>query len=152
MSKPVICTTFHVDVMGPKDAPVRRIRFVEHLLHNCIRTLDTYLRSKGCSLNLHIVPENDMKRGLKHNKKFEKEFVIWKKNFGIVVKQLRMKRRLSRPELAKKAKLSVSTLQRIEQGRSNPGITRMSDLAVALKHTLSYLFKRTQELNDKEGL
>ena len=148
----MVRTAPNVDVMGPKDTPVRRIRFVEHLLHNCIRTLDTYIRSKGCSLNLHIVPENDMKRGLKHNKEFEKEFVIWKKNFGILVRRLREKRRLSRPELAKKAKLSVSTLQRIEQGRSNPGITRMSDLAVALKHTLSYLFKRTQELNDGEEL
>lgn len=38
----------------------------------------------------------------------------------------------------------------IEQGHGNPGLTRMMNLAHALKHTLSYLFGLTQELNDEE--
>jgi transcriptional regulator with XRE-family HTH domain len=50
---------------------------------------------------------------------------MWQKNFGIVVKQLRMKRGLSRPELARLAKISVSTLAHIEQGRGNPGLDRI---------------------------
>jgi hypothetical protein len=54
--KPVICTTLMVSVMGPKDASVKRIRFVEEILRNCIKTLDRDFRKsripqmKGFSL------------------------------------------------------------------------------------------------------
>lgn len=89
-----------------------------------------------------------MKR--RRNKKFEKDFELWQKNFGVVVRRLRKKAGLPRPELARMAKFSVSTLETIEQGHGNPGLTRMMNLAHALKYTLSYLFKLTQELNDEE--
>lgn len=91
-----------------------------------------------------------LKRGLRHSKKFEREFALWQRNFGVVVRQLRKKAGISRAELARMAKFSVSTLETIEQGYGNPGLTRMMNLAHALKCTLSYLFRLTQELNDKE--
>jgi len=42
--KPVVCTTLMVTIMGPKDATVRRIRFVEDVLRNAIKTLDRDFR------------------------------------------------------------------------------------------------------------
>jgi hypothetical protein len=33
-----------ITVMGPRDATVKRIRFVEDILRNCIRTLDRDFR------------------------------------------------------------------------------------------------------------
>jgi hypothetical protein len=39
-NKPVICTTLMIEVLGPRDATVKRIRFVEDILRGCIRTLD----------------------------------------------------------------------------------------------------------------
>ena len=55
---------------------------------------------------------------------------------------------MSRRELAKRAKFSVSTLIHIEQGRGNSTLTRMENLAVALRTSLSRLFKLAQ---DREG-
>jgi transcriptional regulator with XRE-family HTH domain len=89
-------------------------------------------------------------RRVRSSIRFKKEFVLWQKNFGVVVRRLRKKAGLSRPELARMAKFSVSTLETIEQGHGNPGLTRMMNLAHALKHTPSYLFRLTQELNDEE--
>jgi transcriptional regulator with XRE-family HTH domain len=91
-----------------------------------------------------------LKRGLRHSNKFKSEFALWQKNFGEVVRRLRKKAGLSRPELARMATFSVSTLETIEQGHGNPGLTRMMNLAHALKHTLSYLFTLTEKLNDEE--
>jgi transcriptional regulator with XRE-family HTH domain len=79
------------------------------------------------------------------SKSFEREFARWQKSFGIVVKQQRLKAKLSRRELATKAKFSVSTLIHIEQGHGNPTLTRMENLAVALRTTLSHLFKLAEE-------
>ena len=79
------------------------------------------------------------------SKAFEREFARWQKSFGIVVKQQRLKAKLSRRELATSAKFSVSTLIHIEQGHGNPTLTRMENLAVALRTTLSRLFKLAEE-------
>jgi len=91
-----------------------------------------------------------LKRGLRHRNRFKSEFALWQKNFGVIVRRLRKKAGLSRPELARMAKFSQTTLEHIEQGHGNPGLTRMMNLAHALKHTLSYLFRLTEELNDSE--
>jgi DNA-binding XRE family transcriptional regulator len=149
-NKPVVCTSLHLEIMGPKDASSKRIRFVEDILRDCIRTLDKDFRTGRIpqTKGFYLKPEPNY-RGLKHSVKFKKEFAMWQKNFGVVVKQLREKRGLSRPELARLAKISVSTLAHIEQGHGNPGLTRMFDLADALKHRLSYLFKLAQKLNEK---
>lgn len=88
-----------------------------------------------------------MKRLLRGTKRFEREFQSFQKNFGIVVRQLRKKRHLSRPELARLAKFSQTTLERIEQGKANPTLGRIEDLAAALRHRLSYLFKLTQDMD-----
>ena len=53
------------------------------------------------------------------SRKFKKEFALWQKNFGVVVQRLRKEAGLSRPELARMAKFSVSTLETIEQGHGN---------------------------------
>jgi transcriptional regulator with XRE-family HTH domain len=79
------------------------------------------------------------------SKAFEREFARWQKSFGIVVEQQRLKAKLSRRELATRAKFSVSTLIHIEQGHGNPTLTRMENLAVALRTTLSRLFKLAEE-------
>jgi transcriptional regulator with XRE-family HTH domain len=79
------------------------------------------------------------------SKAFERKFARWQKSFGIVVKQQRLKAKLSRRELATKAKFSVSTLIHIEQGHGNPTLTRMENLAVAFHTTLSRLFRLAEE-------
>lgn len=84
----------------------------------------------------------------RRNKKFEMEFARFRKNFGAVVRQLRKKARLSREELARRAKLSTSTLAHIEQGHGNPLLSRMENLAVALNHRLSHIFKLAQDMDE----
>ena len=88
-----------------------------------------------------------MKRSLRETKRFEREFRSFQKKFGIVVRQLRKKRHLSRPELARLAKLSQTTLEHIEQGKANPTLGRIENLAGALHHRLSYIFKLTQNMD-----
>jgi transcriptional regulator with XRE-family HTH domain len=89
-----------------------------------------------------------MKRSLRETKRFEREFRSFQKNFGIVVRQLRKKRHLSRPELARLAKVSQTTLEHIEQGKANPTLGRIENLAGALRHRLSYIFKLTQNMDE----
>ena len=88
-----------------------------------------------------------MKSPLRKSRKFEREFRRFQKNFGIIVCQLRKKRHLSRPELARLAKFSKTTLEHIEQGKGNPSLRRMENLAAALQQRLSYVFKLTQEMD-----
>jgi transcriptional regulator with XRE-family HTH domain len=89
-----------------------------------------------------------MKRSLRETKRFEREFRSFQKKFGIVVRQLRKKRHLSRLELARLAKLSQTTLEHIEQGKANPTLGRIENLAGALRHRLSYIFKLTQNMDE----
>jgi len=86
-----------------------------------------------------------LKRSLRHGKAFEQEFARFQKNFGPVVKEQRLKAKLSRRELAKRAKFRVSTLIHIEQGRGNPTLTRMENLATAFRTRLGRLFKLAQD-------
>jgi transcriptional regulator with XRE-family HTH domain len=86
-----------------------------------------------------------MKRFPRNTKAFEQEFARFQKNFGAIIKERRLKAGLSRRELAKRAKFSVSTLIHIEQGSGNPILSSMENLAAALNHRLSYLFKLTQD-------
>jgi len=85
------------------------------------------------------------KKPVRHSRAFEQEFSRFQENFAAVVKEQRLKAKLSRRELAKRAKFSVSTLIHIEQGHGNPTLTRMENLAVALRTSLSRLFKLTQD-------
>lgn len=89
-----------------------------------------------------------MKRPIRKNRKFELEFRQFQRNFGIVVRQLRKKRHLSRPELARLAKLSQTTLEHIEQGKANPLLGNMETLAQALGHPLSYIFRLVQGIQE----
>ena len=64
MAKPVVSTTLMIEILGPKDASAKRIRFVEDILRNCIETLDMDFRKsripqmKGFSLR----PEKDLRK------------------------------------------------------------------------------------------
>ena len=64
MAKQVVATTLMIEILGPKDASAKRIRFVEDILRNCIRTLDKDFRKsripqmKGFSLR----PEKDLRK------------------------------------------------------------------------------------------
>jgi transcriptional regulator with XRE-family HTH domain len=89
-----------------------------------------------------------MKRPNRKNRKFELEFRQFQRNFGIVVRQLRKKRHLSRPELARLAKFSQTTLEHIEQGKANPLLGSMETLAEALGHRLSYIFRLAQDMEE----
>jgi transcriptional regulator with XRE-family HTH domain len=89
------------------------------------------------------------RRSVRRGNAFEREFARFQRNFGTVVKQLRLKAKLSRKELAQRAKFSVSTLIHIEQGHGNPTLTRMENLATALKHRLSYIFQLTQDREER---
>ena len=82
----------------------------------------------------------------KRNPRLKQEFAIFQRNYGLVVRKLRLKAKLSQAALAKKAKVSVSTLATIEQGHGNPGITRMVRIAKALKIRLSRMFKLAQDM------
>jgi hypothetical protein len=64
MAKQVVSTTLMIEILGPKDASAKRIRFVEDILRNCIKTLDRDFRKsripqmKGFSLR----PEKDLRK------------------------------------------------------------------------------------------
>jgi transcriptional regulator with XRE-family HTH domain len=88
------------------------------------------------------------RKPVRHSAAFEREFARFRKNFGAVVKEQRLKAKLSRRELATGAKFSTSTLIHIEQGHGNPTLTRMENLAAALRTSLSRLFTLAQ---DREG-
>ena len=85
------------------------------------------------------------RKSSRNTKAFEREFARWQKNFGAVVKEQRLKAKLSQRELAKRAKFSVSTLLHIEKGSGNPLLSSMEDLAIGLGTRLSRLFKLTQD-------
>ena len=89
-----------------------------------------------------------MKRSNRKNRKFELEFRQFQRNFGIVVRQLRKKRHLSRPRLARLAKFSQTTLEHIEQGKANPLLGNMETLAEALGQRLSYIFRLVQDMEE----
>ena len=89
-----------------------------------------------------------MKQPIRKNRKFEREFERFQKNFGRVVRQLRKKRHLSRPELARLAKFSQTTLEHIEQGKTNPLLGNMESLAGALGYRLSYIFRLAQGMDE----
>jgi len=71
MSKPVVCTSLMIEIMGPIDASRKRIRFVEDILRGCIRTLDKDFRTsripqmKGFSLRPEPLRRRKGKRGKK---------------------------------------------------------------------------------------
>ncbi len=88
-----------------------------------------------------------MKGSLRKTKAFEREFARFQRNFGIVIRQLRNRAKLSRAELARRANFSVSTLAHIEQGKGNPLLSRMENLAAPLKYRLSYIFRLAQDMD-----
>lgn len=87
-------------------------------------------------------------KSLRKSKAFEREFARFQRNFGAVVRNLRIKANLSRAELARRAKFSIGTLTKIEQGRGNPLLRKMENLATALGLRLSRIFEMAQNRAD----
>lgn len=56
MAKQIVSTTLMIEILGPRDASTKRIRFVEDVLRNCVKALDQDFRKsripqmKGLSL------------------------------------------------------------------------------------------------------
>jgi transcriptional regulator with XRE-family HTH domain len=78
--------------------------------------------------------------GIRYTKAFQKQFARAQKALAQIVREHRHELGLSRKQLAEKAKFSVSTLIQIEQGRGNPSLTRMVNLAKAMGMKPSRLF------------
>ncbi len=58
---------------------------------------------------------------------------------GIRIKALRKEKKITLKELAEKADISISFLSDIENGRSNPSLERLEEIAKALNTSISYL-------------
>ncbi|QIB27929.1 helix-turn-helix domain-containing protein [Caloranaerobacter azorensis] len=65
---------------------------------------------------------------------------------GKRIKMLRKERGLSLKELSKKTDISISFLSDIENGRSNPSLERLKDIARGLNTTVSYLLGETDDI------
>ena len=87
-------------------------------------------------------------KSLRKSKAFQRKFAKFQRNFGAVIRDLRVKANLSRTELARRAKFSVGTLTKIERGHGNPLLGNMENLARALNLRLSRIFKMTQDRGD----
>ena len=85
---------------------------------------------------------------LRKSKAFQRKFAKFHGKFGGVIRDLRIKANLSRAELARRAKFSVGTLTKIEQGRGNPLLGNTENLARALNLRLSRIFKMAQDRGD----
>ena len=70
-------------------------------------------------------------------------------NVGERIKQLRKEKKLTLKELSHKADISISFLSDIENGRSNPSLERLKDIAEALDTTISYLLGETSDLGKR---
>jgi transcriptional regulator with XRE-family HTH domain len=87
-------------------------------------------------------------KSLRKSKAFQRKFANFQISFGAVIRDLRIKANLSRAELARRAKFSVGTLTKIEQGRGNPLLGNMENLARALDLRLSRIFDMAQNRGD----
>ena len=88
-------------------------------------------------------------KSIRKSKAFQRKLAKFQRNFGAVIRDLRIKANLSRIELARRAKFSVVTLTKIEYGRGNPMLGNMENLAKALDLRLSRIFKMAQDRGDK---
>lgn len=71
-------------------------------------------------------------------------------SIGDRIKTLRKEHSLTLKDLSEKANISVSFLSDIENGRSNPSLERLNDIAKALDTTTSYLLGENQLINEKK--
>lgn len=70
-------------------------------------------------------------------------------SIGDRIKALRKENSLTLKDLSEKANISISFLSDIENGRSNPSLERLNDIAKALDTTTSYLLGENQLVNEK---
>lgn len=70
-------------------------------------------------------------------------------SIGDRIKALRKELSLTLKDLSEKANISISFLSDIENGRSNPSLERLNDIAKALDTTTSYLLGENQLVNEK---
>lgn len=67
---------------------------------------------------------------------------------GERIKMFRAEKKLTLRDLSKKADISISFLSDIENGRSNPSLERLKDIAAALNVPISVLLD--ENINNKE--
>jgi len=63
------------------------------------------------------------------------------KTLGKNIKESRMKNGLSKFQLAKKSRVNISTIARLERGIGNPLISTLYKISLALKTDLYILYK-----------
>lgn len=73
-------------------------------------------------------------------------------NVGSKIKALRKQKNYTLKDMNSKTGISVSFLSDIENGRSNPSLDRLTDIANALDTSVSYLLGETTLENDHETL
>jgi|SRR3712207_3732432 len=73
-------------------------------------------------------------------------------NVGSKIKALRKQKNYTLKDMNSKTGISVSFLSDIENGRSNPSLDRLTDIANALDTSVSYLLGETTPENDPETL
>ena len=71
---------------------------------------------------------------------------------GTRIKELRKEQGLSLKELSEKIDISISFLSDIENGKSNPSLDRLRDIARGLDTTVSYLLGESETLNLNEDI
>lgn len=59
-------------------------------------------------------------------------------NIGLIIKSLRKEKKYTLKDLSQKAGISISFLSDIENGRSNPSIERLKDIAEALDTPIAF--------------
>jgi DNA-binding XRE family transcriptional regulator len=74
----------------------------------------------------------------------------FQKAYGAVVKELRKRKEWSRERLARQADISYATLYKIEQGKANPMLTTMDNIAKALRTSVSRMFGLTEKRLSEE--
>jgi transcriptional regulator with XRE-family HTH domain len=67
------------------------------------------------------------------------------KHIGQRIREIRLHQGLSQPQLAKRAGMSRSYLTQLEQGSSEPTVSKAIAIAKALNTTLSYLIEERIE-------
>jgi transcriptional regulator with XRE-family HTH domain len=70
-----------------------------------------------------------------------KEKLAVQKKFGKHLKKLRLDRKITAAELAKRTEIEPSHISRLEAGESNPTLYTLTIIANALDITLEELFK-----------
>lgn len=106
--------------------------------------------------NKVINPTNDILRklaiglGISYNDLLKKTYLLSNNNFGELVREIRLSKRLSLKDLAEKSGLSCPYLSRIENGKRKPSANTIKKLADALDVKYLYLLNEAGLLSEED--